>query len=255
MIRPVLIGGNPPVQPVKGLDMATRRVIGVLGGMGPEASANLYLKILRYSQDHYDAVQDSDYPPVIIDSLTLEGFDETGITNAESVERQLVDGVKKLEAAGCDLIIIGCNTVHVLYDRIQQAVSIPILNIVAETRDRVLAAGYRTVGLFASESTSRMHLYQGAFEAAGIRVIEPDEDQQRVMNRVIEHVMGGNQKERDIIALKDVARDFVGHGAEAIVLGCTEIPLAINQVHTDIKLFDTIEIIVESAVDFSLGAE
>lgn len=56
--------------------MKVRKVIGVLGGMGPEASANLHMKILRYSQDHYGAVQDSDYPPVIIDSLTLEGFDQ-----------------------------------------------------------------------------------------------------------------------------------------------------------------------------------
>lgn len=64
--------------------------------------------------------------------------------------------------------------------------------------------------------------------------------------------MGGNQKTEDIIFLKDIARDYIRQGAEAIVMGCTEIPLAINQVHTDIKLFDTIEIIVQCAVDYSL---
>lgn len=91
-------------------------------------------------------------------------------------------------------------------------------------------------------------------EASGITVLPPDDAQQCVLNRVIEHVMGGNQKQRDIIALKDIARDFIRQGAGGIVMGCTEIPLAINQTHTDIKLFDTIEIIVESAVNFSLGA-
>jgi len=233
--------------------MTERGVIGVLGGMGPEASANLYIRIIRYTQDRYGAVQDSDYPPIIVDSLTLDGFDETGIVDGDLVKQQLLGGVRKLAAAGCDLIIIACNTVHVFFEAMQDAVSIPILNIVDETRKRVVAQGYENVGLFASQSTVATSLYQDQFQASGITVLPPSESQQRVLNRVIEHVMGGNQKERDIIALKDIARDFTRQGADAIVMGCTEIPLAINQTHTDIKLFDTIEIIVESAVDFSLG--
>lgn len=233
--------------------MTARRVIGVLGGMGPEASANLYIRIIRYTQDRYGAVQDSDYPPILIDSLTLDGFDETGIVDGDLVKKQLLGGVRKLEAAGCDLIIIACNTVHVFFEAMQDAVSIPILNIIDETRKRVAEEGCETVGLFASQSTVATSLYQDHFQASAITVLPPNDAQQRVMNRVIEHVMGGNQKQRDIIALKDIARDFIQQGAGGIVMGCTEIPLAINQTHTDIKLFDTIEIIVESAVDFSLG--
>ena len=228
------------------------KTIGVLGGMGPGASANLYVKIIKYSQQKYGAVQDIDYPPIIIYSLPLEGFDETGIVNEKLVEKQLVDGVKKLEAAGCNLIIIGCNTVHIFYEKMQAAVKIPIFNIVEETKKKVLEFGYKKVGLFASESTTKSGLYQNNFKKNGIEVLYPNSNQQKVLNLVIEHVMGGNQKEDDIIILKDVARDYIKHGAEAIVMGCTEIPLAINQTHTDIKLFNTIEIIVQSAVDFSL---
>jgi aspartate racemase len=224
----------------------------VLGGMGPGASANLYMEIIKYSQHKYCAVQDTDYPPIIIYSLPLEGFDETGIVDEKLVEKQLVDGVKKLEAAGCDLIIIGCNTVHALYDKMQVAVKIPIFNIVEETKKKVSEFGYKKVGLFASESTTKSGLYQSNFKKSGIEVISPNENQQKILNLVIEHVMGGSQKEDDIVILKDVARDYIKHGAEAIVMGCTEIPLAINQTHTDIKLFNTIEIIVQSAVDFSL---
>ena len=65
--------------------------------------------------------------------------------------------------------------------------------------------------------------------------------------------MGGHQQKEDIILLKDIARDYLKQGAEAIVMGCTEIPLAINQTHTDVKLFDTIKIIVQCAVDYSLS--
>lgn len=126
--------------------MTPHKIIGVPGGMVPEASASLYTKIIRYTQNRSGAVQDSDYPPLIIDSLTLKDFDETGIVNADSMKRQLIDGVKKLENAGCELIIIGCNTVHVFYDAMQEAVSIPILNIVGETRNRVERRGLFTGG-------------------------------------------------------------------------------------------------------------
>ena len=228
------------------------KTIGVLGGMGPEASANLYSKIIKYAQHEYGAVQDFDYPPIIIYSLPLFGFDETGIVNEGLVKKQLIEGVKKLESAGCDLIIIGCNTVHSYYDEMQAAVQVPIFNIIEETKKKVIELGYKKVGLFASESTNKLKLYQKRFANSNIEVISPSLSQQKILNRVIEHVMGGNQKMEDILALKDVARDYLKQGAEAIVIGCTEIPLAINQTHTDIKLFDTIEIIVQCAVDYSL---
>jgi aspartate racemase len=231
------------------------KTIGVLGGMGPEASSNLYSKIIKYAQREYGAVQDFDYPPIIIYSLPLFGFDETGIVDEALVKTQLIEGVKKLESANCDLIIIACNTVHSYYQEMQSAVNVPIFNIIEETKKRVIDFGYKKVGLFASESTNNLKLYQKRFADSGIEVISPNNKQQKVLNRVIEHVMGGNQKTEDVIYLKDIARDYLKQGAEAIVMGCTEIPLAINQAHTDIKLFDTIEIIVQCAVDYSLMRE
>lgn len=228
------------------------KTIGVLGGMGPEASSNLYSKIIKYAQREYGAIQDFDYPPIIIYSLPLFGFNETGIVDEKLVKTQLIEGVKKLESAGCDLIIIACNTVHSYFEEMQSAVKVPIFNIIEETKKRVIKFGYKKVGLFASESTNKLELYQKRFADSSIEVISPNNEQQKILNRVIEHVMGGNQKTEDIIFLKDIARDYIRQGAEAIVMGCTEIPLAINQAHTDIKLFDTIEIIVQCAVDYSL---
>lgn len=228
------------------------KTIGVLGGMGPEASANLYSKIIKYSQNKYGAVQDSDYPPIIIYSLPMTGFDETGIVDEDLVKKQLIVAVKKLEDAGSDMIIIACNTVHVFYPEMQAVVKIPIFNIVEETRKKVVEQEYKKVGLFASESTTKLKLYQKKFAEKNIEVIQPDNEQQKILNKVIERVMGGHQNSEDIINLKDIARDYLKQGAEAIVLGCTEIPLAINQTHTDIKLFDTMETIVQAAVDFSL---
>jgi len=228
------------------------KTIGILGGMGPSASADLYSRIIKYSQQKYNAVQDSDYPPVIIMSLAMSGFDETGIVDENLVKNQLVDGVKKLEAAGADFIVIACNTVHFFYNQMQATVKIPILNIVEETKNKVLESGFKKVGLFSSESTNKLQLYQNNFKQNGIEVISASKNQQKNLNSVIENVMAGKQGAEDVKKLKEIAAEYSKQGAEAIVMGCTEIPLAINQSQTDIKLFDTTQIIAESAVDFSL---
>lgn len=229
------------------------KTIGILGGMGPSASADLYSRIIKYSQQKYNATQDSDYPPIIIISLAMLGFDETGIVNEKLVEEQLIDGVKKLEAAGADFIIIACNTVHFFYDQMQSAVKIPILNIVDETKKRILNFGFKKVGLFSSESTNKLKLYQDNFKKSDIEIISADNEQQKIMNEVIENVMGGKQEKKDVISLNKISKEYSKAGAEAVIIGCTELPLAINQSQTKIKLFDTTQIIAESAVDLSLS--
>lgn len=232
--------------------MQGNKTIWVLGGMWPEASSNLYSKIIKYAQNKYGAVQDFDYPPIIIYSLPLYWFDETWITDENLVKKQLIQWVKRLELAGCDMIIIACNTVHTYFEEMQNSIKVPIFNIIQETKKRVLEFEYHKVWLFASESTCKLQLYQNRFADDKIQVIWPNPEQQQLLNRVIEHVMWWNQKIEDIICLKDIARDYIKQWAQAIVMWCTEIPLAINQTHTDIKLFDTIEIIVQCAVDYSL---
>ncbi|NBD74262.1 amino acid racemase, partial [Patescibacteria group bacterium] len=199
------------------------KTIGILGGMGPAASANMYQKLLAYAQYQYGAVQDDEYPPVILYSLPLSGFDETGIVDGAAVTRQLIAGVETLERAGCDCIIIACNTVHVYLPQMQAAVSIPILSIVEQARLEVVAYGYTRVGLFASASTVRLGLYEQALSADGISVLSPSPEQQLVMNHVIERVMGGVQNDEDVVRLKEIALAYTAQGAQAMVLGCTEI--------------------------------
>ncbi len=230
----------------------SKKTIGVLGGMGPEASSALYQKIIAYAQSNHGAVQDNDYPPVFIYSLPLQGFDETGIRDKDMVVSQLVEGVKKLELAGSDLVIIACNTVHFFYDEMQNVTNIPIFNIIEETAQRVYHDDIRKVGLLASESTCKLGLYQDKMKPSGIDVILPDQNQQDKLNNVIEHVMGGKQSNADLETLQEIARSYTNQGAEAVVMGCTELPLVMNQSQTDIRLYNTIEIIVQSAVDYSL---
>ena len=92
--------------------MNKKKTIGVLGGMGPGASADFYVHLVQYAQQRYHAVQDIDYPPVMLYSLPLPDFDERGVVDFDSTKKLLVGGVIKLEQFGAEVIAIPCNTVH-----------------------------------------------------------------------------------------------------------------------------------------------
>jgi len=229
--------------------MKNNKTIWILGGMWPGASAEMYLKIIRHAQYGYGAVQDHEFPPVIINSLTLRWFDETGVIDPVSVEKELIEWVKTLENSWADLIIIACNTVHVFYQQMQDAIKIPILNIVEHTCMAIKDQGHKKVWLLCSQSTRDLHLYHKHFIKEDIGVINCNEVQQAQVNRVIENVMGNHQWIDDIIILKTIMRDMIEQWAENIILWCTELPLAINQVHTDYELFDTMDILVKKSVE------
>ncbi|MCX6790412.1 MAG: amino acid racemase [Candidatus Kaiserbacteria bacterium] len=226
----------------------SKKTIGILGGMGPEASAYFYNLLIKLAHKKYGAVQDTDFPPILIYNLTLFGFDETGITDEDLVKKQLIEGVKKLELAGSDFIIIACNTVHIFYDAMQNAVNIPILNIIDETVDETVRKGYMSVGLLSSESTNKMGLYKNKLEDRGIKVFSVSDEQQEKLNKIILHVMAGEQGVSDVAVATKIIDNLISQGAEAIILGCTELPLAIDQAHVSIPLFNSNEIVMDRAL-------
>jgi len=230
--------------------MKNLKTIGILGGMGPSATVDLFQKILIYSQEKYHAVQDWEYPPIVIRSIPLDGFDQTGVTDEGLVKKQLIDGVLSLEKEGADVIVIPCNTVHCFFEEMQSAVKTPILNIGQETIARANNKHIRKVGLLCSDTTRRTHFYQKECAKQHIDAIEPNDVQQEKITGVIERVMGGQQDDSDKEMLEDISQQYISDGAEAVVLACTEIPLAFSQADTNITLFDSTQILAESAVDF-----
>lgn len=221
-----------------------KKMIGILGGMGPEASVYFYHLLIEIAQEKYAAVQDTDYPPVVIYNLPLDDFDETGIRNAESVRTQLIEGVQKLESFGAQYIVIACNTVHQFYAEMQGAVSIPIINIVSETAAEALRRGYTKVLLLTSESTNRSGLYRDACESVGLSTISVDGGDQEKLNEIILHVMAGTQGAADIQTVDAIVKKTEGSG-EAILLGCTELPLAVQEGDLDIPVLNSNRIALE----------
>ena len=233
-------------------NIPNKKTIGILGGMGPLASANLYSKIVKTAQKIYHAEQDTDFPPMFIHNLPLFGFDETGFVDSALVKGQLIAGVKKLEDAGSDFIIIACNTVHHFYQDMQHSVKIPIMSIIEETAKAVKGKSHKVVGLVSSESANKLKIYQRTLDNYSIKVLSVTEHQQNLLNEVILHVMAGIQGDIDKKYLKTIIDDLYKHGAQSIILGCTELPLAFGQDDVNIALFDSTEIIVKSALKYAL---
>ncbi len=230
------------------MDTKKYKTIGILGGMGAAASADLYARIVRIAQTNYSAQQDSDFPEMWIYNLSLTDFDETGFVNKDSVLNQLVAGVTKLSGTGSDFIVIPCNTVHFFYHEMQATISIPIVSIIDTVADAVVQAKHNTIGIISSKSTREMGLYEQAMSARGVSVVSVNDEEQEHVDAIILRVIGGSQDQSDINEMKRIAERLTSSGAQGVVLGCTELPLAISQKDTRIPLFSSTELLAEAAL-------
>lgn len=229
------------------------KTIGVLGGMGAAASANFYQEIVKIAQEKYNATEDTDFPPMFIYNLPLSGFGETGFLDEEAVKNQLLEGVKKMEIIGVDFIVIPCNTVHYFFNEMQQSIKIPIISILEVTAEAVQKSLYKKVGILSSRSTKEYKLYENILNQKKVDTISSTEDEQKIVDKVIGSVIAGKQNMNDIALLQQIIFRFKKEGVESVILGCTEIPLAISQKDSDIPLLSTISLLADSALAYSFN--
>lgn len=215
--------------------------------MGPAASAKMYTDMVVLAQKKFHALQDTDYPPILLYSLPLVGFDETGVTMADTVKKQLCDGARILEKGGSDFIVIACNTVHIFIDDIRKAVNIPVLSMVEETTKNIVQLGIKTVGLLSSQTTRDLDLYQKAFQAVGIVSLQTTINEQQQVTGIIKNVMGGMQSDKDSAILSLIIHRLASDGAACAVLGCTELPLAVKNLKVSVPVYDAMTILISAA--------
>ena len=235
------------------MESMTFRKIGILGGMGPAASAKLYHDIIHCFQERYQAVQDTDYPPIVLYSMPLMGFDETGIIDPKLVLTQLIHGIKTLEQAGCDFIVMPCNTVHWYIGELRKRASVPIVSIIEETIGKIRQDGHCIVGILGSKTTLKFQLYQELLHKNNMRCSIPVESDWPVITRLILEIMGGSVSGDAKKRALSVIRKMEQQSVDAVVLGCTELPLAITQKDVQCKLYDTLQILAEAAVEYSVN--
>lgn len=232
------------------------KIIGILGGMGPEATVDLFTKIVKGTK----AKKDQDHLRILIDNnpkipnrtLAIQG-------KGPSPLPLLIKSARTLEKAGADFIVIPCVTAHHFHGPLQKRIRIPILHIVEETVNHVQARfrRIRTIGLLATSGTLQSGLFQRAFSRSKIELILPRPDVQK--DRVMEAIfgkggikdLGPSDKSRRLIL--DASRELIRQGAQAVIAGCTEVPLVLKDGDLSMPVIDPVAILARAAVQKALG--
>ncbi|NUP42294.1 MAG: amino acid racemase [Streptomyces sp.] len=226
----------------------TTEIIGILGGMGPAATADFYAKLVATTpgtsdQDHLRTVIWSD--PTIPDrtqALLGDGPDPTP---------WLLDGSRVLREAGATVIAIPCNTAHAFVPRIAAHVGLPIVHMIGEVARHLGAMGpsLRTAGLLATTGTVRAGLYQDWLDRFGIRLVLPDAaGQDAEVMTAVRAVKSGAHDDQTTALLARAAQRLIEQGAQAVIAGCTEIPLGLPQDAVDVPLIDPAMILARALV-------
>lgn len=220
--------------------------------MGPEATVDFFHEIVAVTP----ARKDQDHVPVLIYSNPRMPDRASAILyGAEDPLPHLKEAAITLERGGAGIIAIPCNTAHYYLDDLRAAVHIPVLNMIEEACG-VLRAEYPdagTAGLLATTGTVKMRLYERFLEKEGLNVITPPDEEQEQVQISIDHIKGGARREEVHPILKAACCNLMSRGAGLVILGCTEIPLALDGTDPDCPILNPTRILARAAVDWALG--
>lgn len=232
--------------------MAERLVIGVLGGMGPLATVDLYRKIIEATP----AARDQEHLHVIIDAdPSVPDRTEALLHGGPDPTPWLIAGARRLAGAGASFIVVPCNTAHAFLPQVQAAVEVPFLNMIDETADRLaemLPAG-STIGILATAGTVASGLYHRALAERGLRAVAPPGDEQALVSAAIACVKAGQVERATSDLVLGPALGLVRSGAQAVVAACTELPLILRAGDLPVPLVDPTRVLAEAAVAVALG--
>lgn len=228
-------------------------VIGLIGGMSWKSSAEYYRLINEGVRDRLGGLHSA--------RCLLWSFDFADIEVLQRTDRWgeaaalMVDAAERLERAGADFLVIATNTMHIAAPQIQAAVKLPLLHIADPTAARIKAAGFSRVGLLGTAFTMEQDFYKGRLtDRHGLEVLVPDDADRVTVHRIIyDELVQGRVVAASRLAYRDVIARLIARGAEAIILGCTEIMLLVGEQDSAVPLFDTTALHAEAAVTMSIG--
>ncbi|MFH1089826.1 MAG: amino acid racemase [Candidatus Uhrbacteria bacterium] len=229
-----------------------KKIIGVLGGMGPESTAIFYHALIQQCQKQYGVQYDSDYPEIFIYNLPIPDVVE-GLTKPEETLAALIGGAQKINSIGVDFMVMPCNTAHYFYPGMAKAISIPFICIFLATAKKIKSRGYTKVGFLSTETTVKYKSYDKDFEKNGIELVLPESDDKESLTKIIMNILAGRKLDSDKEVLKQIIERLKTRGAKAIVLACTDLPILLKQEDVDIEVFDTVEILAEATIQYSIG--
>lgn len=220
-----------------------QKTIGIIGGMGPLATVDLMSKIISFTdakedQDHIHVIADN-YPQIPDRTAAITGY-------GDDPTSCMVESAQRLEQAGAHILIMACNTAHYFFNAVNDSVQIPVVHMPRETIRFVKKEQLSNVGLLATDGTIITNVYQQYCQKHRINMITPDARLQRKVMDGIYAIKAGLIDEGHLF-IENVAKSLESRGAEAIIAGCTEVPIVLSQV-SEFRVIDPTEIAAKQLI-------
>ncbi|HEY9030307.1 MAG TPA: aspartate/glutamate racemase family protein [Kangiella sp.] len=233
--------------------MNSMKTIGLIGGMSWESTIGYYRKINQRVKKALGGLHSAKIVLHSVDFDPIEKLQHSG--NWVGTADILIEAAKSVESAGADFVLICTNTMHKVAADIEQNINIPLLHIADATAEALVKDGVKKVGLLGTAFTMEQNFYkQRIIETYGLEVVIPNKaDRQLVHNTIYNELCLGNIQDASRQEYLRIIKELTKSGAEAIILGCTEIGMLINQQHTDVPIYDTTAIHAAKAVEWAIG--
>ncbi|MCC4588850.1 amino acid racemase [Xanthomonas sp. NCPPB 1067] len=228
------------------------KTLGLIGGMSWESTQTYYRLINQAVRRDCGGLHSARLVLYSVDFQTIERLQQAGDWDAAG--DAMADAARALQAAGAELLVLCTNTMHCVADAITAATPVPLLHIADATADALNAAGITRVGLLGTRFTMEQPFYRLRLQARGLQVLVPPEAARAQLHRVIhEELCQGVIQASSRLLFRQIMAGLVADGAQAIVLGCTEIALLVDASDAHVPLFDTTALHAEAAARASLG--
>jgi len=229
------------------------KTIGLLGGMSWESTQTYYQAINEGIRDSLGGLHSAKISLVSVDFDPIEKLQHQG--DWDALAKMLIESAKKIQAADADFMLICTNTMHKLAPEIEAEIDIPLLHITDATAEVLVEDGIKTVGLLGTAFTMEQDFYKGRLEDNfGLNVLTPNEADRKIIHDTIyQELCLGKVESASKIEYLRIIESLAESGAEAVILGCTEIGMLVNQSDTEVKLLDTTAIHAQKAVAFAIS--
>lgn len=220
--------------------------IGLVGGIGPASTVDYYIGLIEKCRAEFG---ENVYPEIVIDSVSLaEATDFFAQNDFDGNARLMLKSLANLKSAGAEIAALTANTEHIVWDRFSDKFEIPVVSIVEATADEILQKGYKKVLILGTIFTMKSGLYEKPLSERGITPIVPtDEDKEKIANLFFPNLENGIVVPEDKAKMLEIVRKIAReNGADAVMLGCTELPLMIKDGDLDVPLLNTTQIHIDA---------
>lgn len=229
------------------------KTIGLIGGMSWESSAEYYRLINEEVRNRLGSTHSAKSLMWSMDFAEIETLQHEG--NWQALSEKMCQAAVILERGGADFIVICTNTMHKLAEQVQACLNIPLLHIADATAKEITSKNIKKVGLLGTEFTMKQDFYKGRLaDKFGLEVFIPNDEDCQIVHRIIyQELVAGVIRDGSRQQYRQIIQKLVDAGAEAIILGCTEIMLLVSPADSAVPVFDTTEIHAQAAVNMALA--